>query len=424
MTTTSSYRRTRFSVAAALVAVIAALAAVACTPQQEGRIGGDGPAIPGLAAVPPMGWNSWNTFGCGITEQIVRAQADALVSSGLRDAGYKYVIVDDCWAAPRRDASGRLQADPVRFPSGMAALGAYLHERGLLFGIYSGARDKTCTQYQGAYPGATGSGGHEVIDAQTFAGWGVDYLKYDWCSSNTSHDDQVSSFTAMRNALRDTGRRIVFAINPNSGVAGSVPGAQFDWGGTATTTRVTNDVTPAWSTANGPSGYQGIVNIVDAAGPLTARVKPGSFIDPDMLVVGSSGLTAAEQRTQMSMWSMMAAPLIAGNDLTNMSQQTLDTLRNAAIIAIDQDSRVVAGAMVDDDPEVWSRAIGDKGLVISLTNRSDHARTLSVSLGSVGLVGDASVTGVDAWTGRSFTAQHGELSVPVGVHDTAVLEIR
>ncbi|NKY95466.1 glycoside hydrolase family 27 protein [Gordonia sputi] len=409
---------------AALVAVIAALAAVACTPQQEGRIGGDGPAIPGLAAVPPMGWNSWNTFGCGITEQIVRAQADALVSSGLRDAGYKYVIVDDCWAAPQRDASGRLQADPVRFPSGMAALGAYLHERGLLFGIYSGARDKTCTQYQGTYPGATGSGGHEVIDAQTFAGWGVDYLKYDWCSSNTSHDDQVSSFTAMRNALRDTGRRIVFAINPNSGYAGSVPGAQFDWGGTATTTRVTNDVTPAWSTANGPSGYQGIVNIVDVAGPLTARVKPGSFIDPDMLVVGSPGLTAAEQRTQMSMWSMMAAPLIAGNDLTNMSQQTLDALRNAAIIAIDQDSRVVAGAMVDDDPEVWSRAIGDKGLVISLTNRSDHARTLSVSLGSVGLVGDASVTGVDAWTGRSFTAQHGELSVPVGVHDTAVLEIR
>ena len=381
MTTTSPHRRTHFSVVAALVAVIAALAAVACTPQQEGRIGGDGPAIPGLAAVPPMGWNSWNSFGCGITEQIVRAQADALVSSGLRDAGYKYVIVDDCWAAPQRDASGRLQADPLRFPSGMAALGAYLHERGLLFGIYSGARDKTCTQYQGAYPGATGSGGHEVIDAQTFAGWGVDYLKYDWCSSNTSHDDQVSSFTAMRNALRDTGRRIVFAINPNSGVAGSVPGAQFDWGGTATTTRVTNDVTPAWSTANGPSGYQGIVNIVDAAGPLTARVKPGSFIDPDMLVVGSSGLTAAEQRTQMSMWSMMAAPLIAGNDLTNMSQQTLDTLRNAAIIAIDQDSRVVAGAMVDDDPEVWSRAIGDKGLVISA---HQPFRSCSDAVGVVG----------------------------------------
>ena len=424
MTATSTSRGARFPVVAALVAVIAVLAAVACAPQQEGRIGGDGPAIPGLAEVPPMGWNSWNTFGCRITEQIIRAQADALVSSGLRDAGYKYVIVDDCWAAPQRDASGRLQADPVRFPSGMAALGDYLHQRGLLFGIYSGARDKTCTQFQGTYPGATGSGGHEAVDAQTFAGWGVDYLKYDWCSSDTSHDDQVSSFTAMRNALRDTDRRIVFAINPNSGVAGSVPGAEFDWGGTATTTRVTNDVTPAWSTANGSSGYQGIVNIVDAAGPLTARVKQGSFIDPDMLVVGSSGLTPAQQRTQISMWSMMAAPLIAGNDLTNMSQQTLDTLRNAAIIAIDQDSRVVAGAMVDDDPEVWSRAIGEKGLVISLTNRADHARTLSVSLGSIGLVGDASVTGVDAWTGRSFTAQHGELSVPVGVHDTVVLEIR
>lgn len=395
-----------------------------CTPQQQGRVGGDAPAIGGLPATPPMGWNSWNTFGCGVTEKVVREQADALVSSGLRDAGYRYVIVDDCWAAPTRDASGRLQADPVRFPSGMASLGAYLHQRGLLFGIYSGARDKTCTQFQGVYPGATGSGGHEELDATTFAAWGVDYLKYDWCSSDSDHDDQVSSFTAMRDALRDTRRPIVYSINPNSGVSGSVPGAEFDWGGTATMTRVTNDITPAWSTPGGPSGLQGIVNIIDAAGPLTSRVQPGSFLDPDMLVVGMGRLTAAQQRTQMSMWAMMAAPLITGNDLTTMSQETRDLLRNATAVDIDQDSRVVAGAMVDDDPEVWSRAIGDKGLVISLTNRADHPRTLSVPLGSVGLVGDASVTGVDAWTGRSYTAQHGELSVPVGVHDTVMLEIR
>lgn len=424
MTPSSSSRRVRASILACLGVVIAVLAAAGCAPQPAGRIGGDGPAISGLAAIPPMGWNSWNTFGCGVTEQIVRAQADALVSSGLRDVGYKYVIVDDCWAAPQRDAAGRLQADPVRFPSGMAALGTYLHDRGLLFGVYSGARDKTCTQFQGRYPGATGSGGHESVDAQTFARWGVDYLKYDWCSSDASHDDQVSAFTAMRDALRETTRRIVFAINPNSGVAGSVPGAEFDWGGTATTTRVTNDIAPAWSTTGGPSGSQGIVNIIDAAGPLTSRVKPGSFIDPDMLVAGSGSLTPAQQRTQLSMWSMMAAPLIMGNDLTTMSQDTRELLRNATVIDVDQDSRVVAGAMVDDDPEVWSRAIGDKGLVISLTNRADHPRTLSVPLGSVGLVGDASVTGVDAWTGRSYTAQHGELSVPVGVHDTVMLEIR
>lgn len=409
----------------ALIAVVSIAVVSACTPTPTGRLGGDAPAIPGLAATPPMGWNSWNAFGCGITEQIIRRQADALVSTGLRDAGYRYVVVDDCWAAPKRSSDGRLVADPVRFPSGMAALGAYLHSRGLLFGLYSGARDKTCTQYQGTYPGATGSGGHERVDAQTFAGWGVDFLKYDWCSADGDHDVQLSAFTAMRDALRATGRRMVYAINPNSGVAGAPPGAAYDWGGVATMTRITNDASPVWSTDSGPSGYQGIVNIVDAAAPLTSRVRPGSFLDPDMLVVGvGSALTTAQQRTQMSMWAMMAAPLMAGNDLTAMSPQTLAVLRNTAMLAIDQDQRVSAGARVDDDPEIWARAIGNKGLVISMTNRGDHPRTLSVSLSSVGLAGDASVTGVDAWTGASHRADRGELSVPVGVGDTVLLQIR
>ncbi|WP_124711584.1 glycoside hydrolase family 27 protein [Gordonia insulae] len=409
-----------------MLVAIGALVVSACTPDPEGRIGGDGVAVAGLPATPPMGWNSWNTFGCNITEQIVRAQADALVSSGLRDAGYRYVIVDDCWSAENRAADGSLQADPRRFPSGMAELGRYLHERGLRFGLYSGASDKTCAQFLGNRPGATGSRGHEAQDARTFADWQVDYLKYDWCSSESDHDDQVRAFTVMRDAIRGTDRPIVYSINPNSGVADAVPGEQYDWGGVATMTRATNDIAPVWSTNAGPSGAQGIVDIVDALAPLASRVGPSTFNDPDMLVVGvdgKPGLTVAQQRTQMSMWAMMAAPLIAGNDLTRMSTRTLGLLRNRAIIAIDQDQRVSAGAPVGDDDEIWTRAVGEKGLVVSLTNRSDHPRTMSVSLTSLGLVGDATVTAIDAWSGRRYQASGGELSAEVGVDDTVVLQI-
>nr|EMP11860.2 alpha-galactosidase [Gordonia sp. NB41Y] len=409
--------------AAAVVAIGVALAGCAPAVDDPTRLGGEDAAIGGLPATPPMGWNSWNTFGCGITEQIVRAQADALVSSGLRDAGYTYVVVDDCWMAPTRAADGRLQADPVRFPSGMAALADYVHARGLGFGIYAGARGQTCAQFTGAYPGATGSGGLEQVDARTFAGWGVDFLKYDWCSSDTSHDTQVSAFTTMRDALRVTGRPIVYSINPNSGVAGSVPGAEFDWGGIATMTRATNDITATWSTDSGPSGYQGVTDIVDAVAPLGSRVGPGAFVDPDMLVVGvGDTLTPADERTQMSMWAMLAAPLMAGNDLTTMSARTRAVLADAGVIGIDQDPRVQAGAPVGDDPEIFSRALGDKGLVVSLTNRADHPRTMSVALADLGLTGDT-VVGVDAWTGVRHQASGGRLSVEVGVHDTALLRI-
>lgn len=415
--------------AAGFVAMVAAVMSlvVSCTPKPQGRIGGDQPAIAGVAMTPPMGWNSWNSFGCNISEQTVKAQADALVATGLRDAGYRYVVVDDCWAAPTRDAAGALRADPTRFPSGMAALADYVHERGLRFGLYSGASDKTCTQFQGTYPGATGSRGHERLDAQTFAGWQVDYLKYDWCSGDADSADQISAFTAMRDALRATGRPVVYSINPNSGVSGSVPGAEWDWGGVATMTRVTNDITPAWSTTGGPSGAQGIENIVDAVAPLAKRVRPGAYNDPDMMVVGvpaTPRLTVSQERTQMSMWAMMAAPLILGNDLTSMTGETLATLTNPAILAIDQDGRVSAGAQVDNDPEVWARAIGSKGLAVSMTNRGDHPRSLSVPLESLGLTGDATVTGVDVWTGTRYHAADGRLTVgKVGVDDTVVLQI-
>ncbi|MGC4933753.1 glycoside hydrolase family 27 protein [Gordonia sp. DT30] len=417
-----------------LVLVALTALVLGCAPNtadNNARIGGNPPAISGLPATPPMGWNSWNTFGCNITEQIVRAQADALVSTGLAAKGYRYVVVDDCWSAPTRDGAGALTADPARFPSGMAALAAYVHSRGLKFGIYAGARDKTCAQFGGTRPGATGSGGHESTDARTFASWGVDLVKYDWCSSDADHDDQVASFTAMRDAIRATGRRMVYSINPNSGVAGSVPGAEFDWGGVATTTRATNDITAAWTTrppgatSTPASGNQGIVDIIDAVSKIGARVTDGSFLDMDSLVVGvGNQLTPAMERTQMALWAMTAAPLMAGNDLTTMSARTRDILANEAIIGIDQDERVRAGAVVGDDPEIWSRALGAKGLVVSLTNRADHPRTMTVTLSSLGLTGDASVSAVDAWTGRRYQAANGALTVRVGVDDTVVLSIQ
>ncbi|GAC66552.1 glycoside hydrolase family 27 protein [Gordonia soli] len=399
-----------------------------CAARDDDRLGGDPPAVGGVPNTPPMGWNSWNTFGCNVTEKIVRAQADALVSSGMRDSGYDYVVVDDCWSATDRASDGTLQADRERFPSGMAALGAYLHERGLKFGLYSGASDRTCTQLLGQRPGATGSRGHEKTDADTFAAWQVDFLKYDWCSVDADHDRQVDAFVTMRNALRDTGRPIVYSINPNSGVAvggdDTVPGAAHDWGGVATMTRFTNDIASAWSNGGGSSGSQGVLDVIDAAGPLTSRVQAGAFLDPDMLEVGVAGpLTDAQQRTQMSMWAMMAAPLMAGNDLTTMTPTVRAILRNPAVIAIDQDQRVTAGAPIGDNREIWTRAIGDKGLVVSMTNRGDRRRLMTVTLSSLGLSGDATVSAVDAWTGKRYDAAKGALSVSVRAGDTALLQI-
>lgn len=405
-------------VAVALFVVVAVVVVAGCG-ETTSRLGGDAPAIGGLPDVAPMGWNSWNTFGCGVTEADVHAQADALVSTGLRDAGYRYVVIDDCWSATTRDGQGRLVADPVTFPSGMAAMGRYLHQRGLKFGIYAGAATQTCAQLLGNRAGSTGSEGHEQIDAHTFADWGVDYLKYDWCATDADHDRQLTAFTAMRDALRSVSRPIVYNINPNSGITdGAVPGATYDWGGVATMTRLSNNVIASWQTGAGPAGQQGIVDEIDAAAPLTDRVQPGAFLDPDALVVGAGNLTPAMGRTQMAMWAMLAAPLIASCDLTTMSPDTLRTLRSAAVIALDQDADVRAGRPVDDNPEIWQRGLRH-GVAVSLTNRDSHPRTMAVRLSDLDL--PESTTFTDAWSGRAVPTTDGWVSVLVAAHDTVLL---
>jgi alpha-galactosidase len=384
-------------------------------------IGGSGMAIPAVAPLPPMGWNSWNSFGCDIDETRIEQQADAMVSSGLADAGYRYIVIDDCWYAPQRDADGSLVADPSRFPSGIKALADRLHGQGLQLGIYAGASDRTCAQLSGSYPGKTGSEGREQQDSDTFASWGVDFIKYDWCSDDADLERQQRDFTAMRDAIRATGRPMVYSINPNSGVGAKVPGAQHDWGGVATMTRITNDITAAWSTGRGPAGFQGVREIIDAAGDVTDRVSPGRWIDPDMLEIGvGDALTAAQQRSHLAMWSMMAAPLIAGNDLTRMSRATAQLLASPGVVAIDQDRLGTAGGPTTGNRDIWTRPLDGGGLAVALFNPADTPRTMSVSPADLGASGAV----FDAWTGAPVPlSAGGEVSLTVAAGDTALLRV-
>ncbi|MCP2174336.1 glycoside hydrolase family 27 protein [Williamsia maris] len=405
--------------ARAIAAGAALCVAVACAPAPGSQIDDAAVAIPGVAATPPMGWNSWNSFGCDIDETTIRAQADALVSSGLAAAGYRYVVVDDCWYSPQRAADGTLTASPQRFPSGMAALGDYLHERGLRFGIYAGASEQTCAQLSGTYPGRTGSAGHEATDARTFASWGVDFVKYDWCSPNSDLADQKQAFVAMRDAIRATGRPMVYSINPNSGVTsnGEVPGARWDWGGVATMTRLTNDISPQWTTDTGSSGYQGVADIIDASADATPRVSAGRWTDLDMLEIGvGTSLTAAQQRSHLALWAMMAAPLVAGNDLTVMDPATAALLRTPGVLAIDQDPGAHPATSTTADGSVRTRELSGGRRAVSLSNRGATATKMSFTPTTSGPVHDA-------WTGAVVpVGSDGTITVTVAPGDTALFE--
>jgi alpha-galactosidase len=375
----------------------------------------------GVARTPPMGWNTWNSFGCNINETLIRQSADALVSSGMRDLGYQYVVVDDCWFNPNRDAQGNLQGDPVRFPSGMRALGDYLHARGLKFGIYQVPVDRTCAQYFGGYPGATGSQGHEVQDARQFAAWGVDFLKYDWCSPNGTIDEQVATFARMRDALAATGRPIVYSINPNSIHAKTGP--LRNWGDVANMWRTTEDITNAWNTGQ-TNGYpMGIQNIVNVNVPLASYARPGGFNDPDMMEVGRSGLTDTEQRSHFALWAMMAAPLIAGNDVRSMSQATLDILRNRNLIAINQDTLGLQATQVsfDGTRRVLAKRLANGDVAVALFNQGAATTTISTTASAIGKSG-TSFTLLDAWTGTS-SATGGAISASVPAHGTVVYRV-
>ncbi|WP_020501695.1 glycoside hydrolase family 27 protein [Sciscionella marina] len=385
---------------------------------------GGRPLPASVAATPPMGWDSWNSAGCDTDERQVEAGADALVASGMRAAGYRYVVVDDCWFAPDRDASGRLRADPHRFPHGMRALGDYLHARGLRFGIYTTPGTMTCAQRKGWYPGATGSGGHERLDARTFADWGVDYLKYDWCSPSDDSGAQEAAFVRMRDALRATGRPIVYSINANSWVPGTVPGQSQDWRRVATMSRSTNDIGASWRTGQGPLGTQGIAEAAEQNAELAVRAGPGHWNDPDMLEVGVSGdLDATEQRSQFSLWAMMAAPLIAGNDLAGMPPAARSILVNRAVIAVDQDRlgrqayRIRRGGT-----QVWVKPLADNRIAVALHNSGDHAARIDTTTSAVHAPGSSRYRVEDLWSRRTSWSE-GTIAATVPAHGTVLLRI-
>ena len=412
MLRTGAFRRTMTAVTvmALLVGGVVALRATAVQALDNG-----------VARTPPMGWNSWNTFGCNITEALIRQQADALVSSGLRDLGYRYVVVDDCWFNPNRDAAGNLQGDPGRFPSGMKALGDYLHARDLKFGIYQVPVDRTCAQYFGSYPGATGSQGHEAQDARQFAAWGVDFLKYDWCSPNGTIDQQVATFAKMRDALAATGRPIVYSINPNSIHAKTGP--LRNWGDVANMWRTTEDITNAWNTGQ-TNGYpMGIQNIVDVTVPLASYARPGQFNDPDMMEVGRGGMTDTEMRSHFALWAVMASPLIAGNDLRSMSAQTLAILGNRNLVTINQDSLALQATQITNDGtrRVLAKRLANGDVAVALFNQGSATTTVSTTAAAVGKSG-TSFTLLDAWTNSTSTTT-GSISASVPAHGTVVYRL-
>jgi alpha-galactosidase len=375
----------------------------------------------GVARTPPMGWNSWNTFGCNINETLIRQMADAMVSSGMRDLGYQYVVVDDCWFNPNRDSAGNLQGDPSRFPSGMRALGDYLHARGLKFGIYQGPLDKTCAQYFGSYPGATGSLNHEAQDARQFAAWGVDYLKYDWCSPTGTIDDQVRTFAKMRDALAATGRPIVFSINSNSIHAKTGP--QRNWGDVANLWRTTEDITNAWDTGQSNGYPMGIQNIVNVTVPLAGYAAPGRFNDPDMMEVGRGGMTDTEMRSHFALWAMLASPLIAGNDLRSMNSATQTILKNQNLIAINQDGLGLQAAQISNDGtrRVLAKRLANGDVAVALFNQGTATTTVSTTAAAVGKNG-TSFTLREAWSGATTTST-GAISASVPGHGTVVYRV-
>jgi alpha-galactosidase len=312
-----------------------------------------------LALTPPMGWNSWNRFACNVDERMIRETADAMVSSGMKEAGYRYVIIDDCWHG-ERDSLGFIRADPRRFPSGMRALADYVHDRGLRFGLYSCAGSATCG-------GKPGSRGHEFQDARTYAEWGVDYLKYDWC--NTAGMNAVGAYMTMRDALYAAGRPVVFSICEWG------DNKPWEWGkDVGHLWRTTGDITACFDCEvnHGTWSSWGVMKIADMRKGIRQYAGPGHWNDPDMLEVGN-GMSANEDRAHFSLWCMMAAPLIAGNDLRTMAAATLEILANREVIDIDQDSLGVQGFRYNDNErgvEVWAKPLVRGAWAVCFLNRS------------------------------------------------------
>ncbi len=367
-----------------------------------------------LAQTPPMGWNSWNKFACNVSEDLIKSVADAIATNGMKEAGYQYVLIDDCWQVSR-DENGFIVADPQRFPSGMKALADYVHSNGLKFGLYSDAGTKTCA-------GRPGSQGHEYQDALQYSRWGVDYLKYDWCNTETRNAEEA--YSTMSNALIATGRPIVFSMC-EWGTA-----KPWLWGkGIGNLWRTTGDIGDKWSAKiTWPGGgccQYGMLEILDQQVGLDAFAGPGHWNDPDMLEVGNGGMTTTEYRAHFSFWALLAAPLIAGNDVRSMTPEIKEILTNAEVIAVNQDKLGREGHRIrkDGDREVWAKPLADGSRAVILLNRGQADADISVNWDEIGYPNHISAKVRDLWEHKDLGSFTGTFKAKVATHSVVMVKI-
>jgi len=357
----------------------------------------------GLAKTPPMGWNSWNKFAGRVDDAAVRGMADAMASNGMKEAGYQYINIDDTWEAGR-DAQGHITTNK-KFPD-MKALADYVHGKGLKIGIYSSPGPNTCAGYEGSY-------GHEEQDAETYAAWGIDYLKYDWCGARNLYTDQEmrALYQIMGDALLKAGRPILYSLCQYGHAEVWKWGAEV--GGNAW--RTTGDIRDTWDS---------MTNIGFSQDELAPWAAPGHWNDPDMLEVGNGGMNDDEYRTHMSLWSILAAPLLAGNDLRNMSPAILEILTNREVIAVNQDKAGKQGRRIakSGDQEVWAKALFDGGQAIGLFNRGGAPAKITVKWTDLGMK-SAPASARDLWAHGDLKLDGAEYSVTVPAHGVMMLKI-
>jgi alpha-galactosidase len=361
-------------------------------------------AVPdnGLAKTPPMGWNSWNLFAGKIDDQTVRTMADAMVSSGMRDAGYIYVNIDDTWEGVR-DAQGNLQTNH-KFPD-MKALADYVHSKGLKLGIYSSPGPRTCAGYPASY-------GHEEQDAKTFASWDIDYLKYDWCSARNIYKNDALQpvYQKMGAALEATGRPIVYSL------------CEYGWGSVekwgpevgGNLWRTTGDIRDEWSS---------MIGNVEQQVPTAPYAGPGHWNDPDMLEVGNGHMTDDEYRTHMSLWALTASPLLAGNDVRNMTETTKAILLNKEVIAIDQDTLgKQASPIKNGNLETWVKPLADGSAAVGVVNLGAAVTDATIHINDLHLARVKRAQ--DLWAHKDVKFAHGEYSAPVPSHGVLLLRVQ
>ncbi len=358
-----------------------------------------------LATTPPMGWNSWNRFGLNINDAVIRAQADAVVATGMKGAGYEYVVIDGGWEG-YHDAQGVFRPNILKFPD-MKALVDYIHGLGLKVGIHTTPGPVTCLGREGSY-------GHEQQDAETFALWGIDLIKYDWCSGSTVYNkpnEIREAYEKMHQAILRTGRPMLYSVS-EYGIEDV-----WKWGASvgANMWRTTDDIS---------DDYYRMAYIGFEQNGLEKYAGPSHWNDPDMLEIGNGGMNEEESRTQMSLWSILAAPLFAGNDLTKMSLTSLGILTNPEVIAVDQDRLGVQGhrAWQEGPYEIWARPLSGGATAVGLFNRGEYPTTITLKLEDIGIIEPVNVR--DVWARKDLGRFTGSLATTVPAHGVVMLKVK